>query len=108
MCVAGMSAAHVRMMLMEVRFGQPDRPFTVPLLTDSASADAISSTDRDTKRTRHIERRFQYVRNERRCSRLAVDRVNGDRFQIADLGTKNLSASEVEYKMSILEVDVPT
>ena len=64
MCVAAMAAAHVRMIVMELWCGNPDCPFTVPLLVDSLAADAMTANAKDTKRTRHIERRYQYVRHE--------------------------------------------
>jgi hypothetical protein len=56
MCVAAMKAAHVRMIVMELRFQDAGRPYTVPLLVDSSAANAMTANAKDTKRTRHIER----------------------------------------------------
>jgi hypothetical protein len=41
-----MSEAHTRMIFMEVPYMNPDRPYTIPVFSDSAAAIAISKNDK--------------------------------------------------------------
>jgi hypothetical protein len=107
MCVGAMAAANARMMIMELRTGDSGASYTVPMLVDSTAAIAINSNDKDTKRTRHIERRWLYTRSQRRCGHLSIHHVSGDDYQIADLGTKNVPASKANDKLAIVEVAAP-
>jgi hypothetical protein len=107
MCVAAMATASARMICMELRTGNPDTPYTVPMLVDSTAAECINKNDKDTNRTRHIERRMLYTRSERQRGHLSLHHVNGDEYQLGDLGTKNVPASEAAPKLAIIEVDPP-
>jgi len=104
-CVATMASMHIRQIVMQIHTGDPDAPYTVPLLTDSSAAEAITRNDRDTRRTRHIARRMLYTRAARKQGDISCHHVNGDKFQIADLGTKNVPTSQAAYKLSIVEAD---
>ena len=104
-CVATMAVAHIRQIVMEIETGNADAPYTVPLLLDSSAADAIMRNDKDTRRTRHIARRWLYTRSARRQGELSVHHVNGDKFQVADPGTKNLPMNKASYKLSIVEAE---
>jgi hypothetical protein len=53
---------HARQLFQELHGLDPDTPLTIPILTDSQSAMAVASSDRDTRRTRHIRRRCHCVR----------------------------------------------
>ena len=56
-CVAGMSAAHHRMLYNRLRLRDPDdNHFPVPIILDSQSAQAMGRSFRDTKHTRHVAR----------------------------------------------------
>jgi hypothetical protein len=103
LCIGSMSSAHVRQGFMQIVTGDSSAPYTVPIFTDSSAAEAISKNDRDTKRTRHIDRRFQYARHARKSGHISVHHVNGDTYQLADLGTKNVPTEEASYKLSIIE-----
>jgi hypothetical protein len=78
-----------------------DRPLTVPLFTDSKAALAIMTKDRDTNRSRHIDRRFMVTRSlcERGLAKLY--HTSGDTFMLADVGTKNLPSSVSDPKVDI-------
>jgi len=104
-CVATMATMHIRQIVMELLTGNPDAPLTVPLLTDSTAAQSITRNDKDTRRTRHIERRWLYTRKARQNGDISVHHVDGDKHQLADLGTKNVPAHESAYKLSIIEAD---
>jgi hypothetical protein len=104
--VAAMSTNYLRQVFCELEFGDPDRPFTVPILTDSQSGIFITQNNRDTKHTRHIERRWFFIRLCRQQGVVTVDFLPGDEFNVADLGTKNSSSPANAYKLSIVEVPV--
>ena len=103
--VAVMAGSHTRMILNEALFGpdQSGRPYTIPFLIDSQAAFDISKNDKVTKRTRHIERRWLYCRNALQSGQISLHHVDGDEYQLADIGTKNLPAQKMAYKLSILE-----
>jgi hypothetical protein len=103
--VAVMAGTHTRMILNEALFGpdQSARPYTIPFLIDIQAAFDISKNDKDTKRTRHIERRWLYCQNAYQSGQINLFHVDGDDYQLADIGTKNLPASKMAYKLSVLE-----
>jgi hypothetical protein len=106
MTVAAMATNHIRQVFCEAIFGDPDRPYSVPLLTDSKSGIFITQNNRDTKRTRHIERRWLFIRQCRQQSYIIVFFLAGDAYNVADLGTKNCSTPANQFKLSIVEVPV--
>ena len=57
------------------------------------------------RRTRHIDRRWFYARDQCLQSRIKFHHVN-DEYSLADLGTKNLSAESAAFKLSIVEKHV--
>ena len=68
---ACVSAAHIRMLLYDLqKLGTDEHSYTEPtnmppatVVLDSEAAMAMANSDRDTARTRHIARRFHYVRH---------------------------------------------
>jgi hypothetical protein len=102
-----MSAMHVKMIHQEVTHGDSSRPLTIPFLMDSVAAMLITKNDRGTQRTRHIERRYLYCRHAYTRADISLHFVEGKRYQIADIGTKNLTSSEYAYKLSIVESPLP-
>ena len=64
-CTAGMALAHFRMLVHELLNEDPDMvPKEAPLIVlDSESAMCMAKNGRDTKHTRHIARRMNFVRN---------------------------------------------
>jgi hypothetical protein len=104
LCVGTMTGIHLTKIIMELRFGNPHRPYTLPIFVDSVAAIAINDNDKDTKRTRHIERRFQFTRHAQHRGDVRTYHVSGDKYQLADVGTKNLQASDYDHKMAIMEI----
>jgi hypothetical protein len=85
MCVDAMATASARMICMELRTGNPNTPYTAPMLVDSTAAKSINKNDKDTNRTRHIERRMLYTQSKRKHGNLSVHHVNGNEHQLHDL-----------------------
>jgi hypothetical protein len=104
LCVGTMTGIHLVHIVMELRHGNTHRPYTLPIFVDSEAAIAMNLNDKDTKRTRHIQRRWQYTRHAQHRGDIRTYHVNGDLYQLADVGTKNLRASAYEHKMAIMEV----
>jgi hypothetical protein len=76
------------------------------MFTDSSSGIFITQNERDTKRTRHIERRWLFIRQCRQNGYIHMYFIAGDEYNLADLGTKNCSSTASSYKLSICEVPV--
>ena len=102
-CVAIMSSRHVTKMLMELTFSDPERPFTLPVLTDSSSSIAQANSDKTSKSSRHIERGFQYVRHAILTGLAILYFVSGNQFQLADILTKALTHLQSHEKLAIVE-----
>jgi hypothetical protein len=101
--LAALASSHVRHTWMQIRHDDPSRAFTVPIFTDSMAALAISSNDRDTRRTRHIDRRYMLHRSMRKNCLIAVYHLAGDEFQIADITSKQTQGPDSEYKLATIE-----
>ena len=67
----------------------PDSPVTIALFTDSASAICMMNNNKDTKRTRHIERRIHFIRHAQQQGLFVPYKIAGE-LNPADVGTKNL------------------
>ena len=103
-CVALMASRHVTKMVMELfRGGNSEFLYTVPLLTDNKSSINLANSDKRTKSSRHIERRFQYVRHSVLSGHTIPYHINGKNFQLADIVTKPLSDHESAPLLSIVE-----
>jgi len=102
LCSGCIAIAHVRMAFMEITTADPDSPLTVPVLVDSQAAIAITKNDKDTSRTRHMERRFLYPRLARSRGLITTHHVPGLEFQIADVGTKALSMQVIQPKLNVI------
>jgi hypothetical protein len=103
-----MAAAATRQALMEILHDDASRPFTVPLFTDSQSMDAIALNDRDTRNIRHVERRYFFVRFCRQTSQVRIYHIKGDKFQLADIGTKSgINQIDFDFKLSHMEAPMP-
>ena len=106
--VACMATSHVRMVTNEFMripvdtYGEPP----TKILLDSESAIAMSKNSRDSKRTRHIERRVHYVRQGQGTGMHSLEYVPAD-LQLADIGTKNLSAQDLDPRLNYIQVSVP-
>jgi hypothetical protein len=59
--LAIMAAAHLRKAFNEITNRPSDSPLTIPIGIDSKAAADIASSAKETKKTRHIERRYHVV-----------------------------------------------
>jgi hypothetical protein len=105
-CTACMSTDHHRMLLNELdRIEVDSNPSPIPILLDSKSAIAMSKSFKDTKHTRHIARRYHYVREgetEGRFKTLWIDNT----LQISDIGTKNTTVEDLNSRIIFMMVEV--
>ena len=104
MCVGAMATCHFRQVYCDIMFDDPSRPYTVPILSDSKSGIISCGNDRDTKQTRHIDRRMYAIRLLIQHALVTLIFIPGDKYNVADLGTKNLSSPANSYKLSIIEI----
>ena len=83
----------------------PDSPVTIALFTDSASAICMMNNNKDTKRTRHIERRIHFLRHARQQGLFVPFKIAGE-LNPADLGTKNLTDTVIQSHMPMIHIPV--
>jgi hypothetical protein len=91
--------------IADILFDNAEKPWTIPLISDSSAAIAMNSNNKPTKRNRNIDRRYFYGREEYLASRIEFHHIDAD-HSLADLATKNLTAEEASYKLSIVECPV--
>ena len=100
-----MALAHFRMLLHELLNEDPDMvPKEAPLIVlDSKSDMCMANNGRDTKHTRHIERRMHFVSNGDKCKMHKIEWCEGG-LQLADIGTKNVSEPDLTPRMKYIMV----
>ena len=107
---ACMSAAHLRMLIYDLQhlgtrrhtYENHDQIPPALVILDSEAAVAMASSDRDTARTRHIARRYHYVRNGVAQTEHTLAWVPTDE-QLADLLTK---AGSFDYLVKQIYTDL--
>jgi hypothetical protein len=102
-CVAFMAASHLRMLLCELEGVDESSMGPTTMLFDSKSAIAMGSSYRDTKHTRHIMRRYHYVRNEIAANRFTMKWIRTE-FMISDIGTKQTPGPRHTFLMELIHV----
>ena len=87
-----MALAHFRMLIHELLNEDTDIvPDEAPLIVlDSKYAMCMDKNGKDTKHTRHIARRMNFLRNGKNCKMQKIDWCEGG-LQLADVGTNNVS-----------------
>ena len=100
-----MALAHFRMLVHELFNEDPDMvPKEAPLIVlDSKSAMCMAKNGIDTKHTRHIERRMNFVRNGEKCKMHKIEWCEGG-LQLANIGTKNLSEPDLTPRLKYIMV----
>jgi hypothetical protein len=90
-CLCGMAVTHLKMQLndMEARSENED---TVSIILDSKSATAMGNSFKNTKHSRHILRRYHYVRDGIETKRYELILINMEN-QFADIGMKQTPGS---------------
>ena len=63
----------------------------------------MAKNGKDTKHTRHIERRMHFVRSGEKCKMHKIDWCEGC-LQLTDIGTKNVSEPELIPMMKYIMV----
>ena len=106
MTVTAMILSHLRQVFCDTFFDDSDHPYTVPLITDSSSGIFITKNNRDNNRTKHIERKWLYIRTQQQNASIAPYHVDGDKYNLSDIGTKNKSSPAEAYKISVCEAPV--
>jgi hypothetical protein len=104
-CVAFMAASHLRMLLCELDGTKDEDTPPTSIYFDSKSAIAIGANYRDTKHTRHIMRRFHYVRENIAANRFTSNWISTE-FQLTDIGTKNNDGPRHKFLMELALVKV--
>ena len=103
-CTAAMAGAHVRMLVYDYMYlGTPSysianqRLATPPtiLMVDNQAAVKMSANDQLTRKSRHIERRFHYVREGQSTKMHSLHWCPGE-DQLADIMTKTQSADKID------------
>ena len=91
-----MDLAHFRMFIHEFLNKDPDIvPEEDPLIVlDSKSAMCMAKNGKDTKHTRHISRRINFVINGEKCKMHKIYWFEGG-MQLADIGTDNVSEPDI-------------
>ena len=112
MTVAVMASRQSVMIYCDLLYGNQERLFTVPMFTNSSSGIAATHNQRVTSMSRHIARHchiarhWYYVRQACQAGHIQLLHIDGDKYQLADLGTKNVPAAEASYKLSIIETSI--
>jgi hypothetical protein len=104
-CVAFMGASHLRMLLCELEGINESSMAPTMMYFDSRSAMAMGSSYRDTKHTRHIMRRYHFVRNEIAAKRFEIKWISTE-FMISDIGTKQLPGPRHTFLMELIHIKV--
>ena len=73
------------------------------IILDSKFAMCMAKNGKDTKHTRHIARKINFVRNGEKCKMHKIDWCEGG-LQLADIGTKNLSETDLTPRMKYIMV----
>jgi len=104
-CLAFMATNHLRMILSDLE-NLPEKNMKATIVyLDSKSAIAMGASYKDTKHTRHIMRRYHYVRNEIAAGRLETKRI-GTEYQVADIQTKQLPGPQFKSLMLLTHISV--
>jgi len=83
-----MAGSHLRMLIAELEGVNESNMDPTYVYFDSKSAVAMGTSYKDTKHTRHILRRYHYVREGVNSKRFIMHWLDNE-YQMADIGTKN-------------------
>jgi hypothetical protein len=102
-----MATTHVHMILQDLEHQLDKTSLPLPILRDSKSAIAIGTSFKDTKHTRHILRRYHYVRDAFNTKRFTPHWISQE-FQLADIGTKNLGGPRHNFLLQHCLIPIAT
>ena len=100
-----MALAHFRMLIHDFLNKDLDIvPEEAPLVVlDSKYSMYMANNIKDTKHTRHIASRINFVRNGEKCKMHKIDWCEGG-LQLVDIGTNNLSETYLTPRMKYIMV----
>ena len=104
-CTVGISLVHFRMLIHELLSKDP---YIVPeesplIVLDSKSDMCIAKNCKDTKHTRHILRRMNFVRNGELFKMHKIYWCEGD-LKLVDIDTKNVGENDLTPRMKYIMV----
>ena len=73
------------------------------IFLDHKSDMCMANIGKDTKHTRHISRRIDFVRNGEKCKMHKIDWCEGG-LQLVDIGTNNVSEPDLTPRMKYIMV----
>ena len=82
-----------------------DTPFTIPFFCDSESAIIMGNNKKDTKRTRHMQRRVHFVRDNVESRKFIPTKIDGE-LNPSDIGTENLNSEKLEQHIPVMHTEV--
>lgn len=105
---ACMSMSHLRMMMNEINYEDPDLLTDPPIsmYCDSQGAILAANNDKESTRMRHSKRRLLYMRQVRREKEMQFIHMDG-KDMTADCGTKNLDSPDIMRHSKIMMAEVP-
>jgi hypothetical protein len=89
-----MATSFIRKVYNELHGLDQDHQLTIPIGIDSQSAMDTANSNRETQRTRHIARRFDFIRFAFGTSQITLFKVNGT-TNCANSLTKPLPAEQL-------------
>jgi hypothetical protein len=103
--LAVMAGCYVKKVFNEMLGFYSDRPLTIPLGTDSQSAMDTAQSPKETSRTRHIARRFHYVRHCVANGMVQLFKIQGTNNP-ANCLTKPLQGQARQLEANVFQVEV--
>ena len=97
---------HLKQVFNSLLGRHPDAPQTFLTFVDSTCAIAMMNNEKDSKYTRHIERRVHFIRQARAQGVFIPVKIPGEQNP-ADIGTKSLSGSTILSHLPVLHISVP-
>jgi hypothetical protein len=103
--LAAMACYYVRKIYNEFHGLDQDHHLTIPIGIDSQSAIDTANSFRDTQRTKHIARRFHFVRFAIGSSQITLFKIDGTK-NCANSLTKPLAVNQLAMEAEVYEVEV--
>jgi hypothetical protein len=103
--LAAMATTYIKKIYNELHGLDSDHNITIPIGMDSQSAINTAQSNKETQRTKHIQRRYHFLRLAVATSQIVLFKVDGT-TNCANSLTKPLSAEQLAIETKIYEVEV--
>jgi hypothetical protein len=103
--LAAMATTYIKKIYNELHGLDSDRSITIPIGMDSQSAINTAQPNKETQRTKHIQRRSHFLRLAVATSQIVLLKVDGT-SNCANSLTKPLSADQLAIETNLYEVEV--